>query len=152
MIRFTNTVHVNRPVGEVYTYLADLEHTPEWNWAITETKKITPGPATVGTRYRQTRSVPKTTTEELVVSALEPERRIEIQGTLAQLPAHLGYQFEESGNGTQLTNSVELQLEGASRLVGSLIGNRVREAVADNLNQLKTLLEATTDPTGEGLG
>ena len=59
MISFTKTIHINRPIDEVYAYLADLEHTPEWNWAITETKKTTPGPVAVGTRYRQSGSVPR---------------------------------------------------------------------------------------------
>jgi len=46
MISFTNTIHIDRPMEEVYAYLSDLEHTPEWNWAITETKKATSGPTT----------------------------------------------------------------------------------------------------------
>jgi uncharacterized membrane protein len=141
MIGFTNTIHINRPVDEVYAYLADLEHTPEWNWAITETRKTTPGPVAVGTRYRQTRSVPRPATEDLQIVVLEPNRRIEVDGTLAQFPAHLSYQVATSSTGTELTNTVELQPEGALRLAGSLIGNRIRQAVADNLNQLKTLLE-----------
>jgi uncharacterized membrane protein len=58
MTNVTNTILINRPVDEVYAFLADLEHTPEWNWAISETKKTTPGPVAVGTRYRQSRSVP----------------------------------------------------------------------------------------------
>ena len=149
MINFTNAIHIHRPVDEVYAYLADLEHTPEWNWAITETKKTTAGPVAVGTRYQQTRSVPRPATEELEVTALEPNRRIEVQGTLAQFPAHLSYRVEKSHTGTELTNTVELQPEGALRLVGSLIGGRIRQAVADNLKQLKILLETSPDPTSQ---
>ena len=149
MISFTNTIHINRPVDEVYAYLADLEHTPEWNWAITKTKKTTPGPVAAGTRYQQTRSVPRPATEELEIKALEPNQRIEVEGTLAQLPAHLSYHGDESQTGTKLTNTVELQPKGALRLVGSFTGNRIRQAVADNLNQLKTLLETGPDPTSQ---
>jgi adenylate cyclase len=128
----------------VYDYLADLEHTPEWNWAITETRKVTPGPVTVGTRYRQTRSVPRPSTEELVITALEPNRLIEVDGTLGQFPAHLSYQLESSGAGTALTNAVDLQTEGALRLIGPLVRSRVRQSVADNLDKLKSLLESSS--------
>jgi uncharacterized protein YndB with AHSA1/START domain len=142
MISFTNTIHIERPVGEVYDYLADLEHTQEWNWAITETRKVTPGPVTVGTRYRQTRSVPRPSTEELEITALEPNRLIEVDGTLARFPAHLSYQLESFGAGTALSNAVLLQTEGALRLIGPLVRSRVRHSVADNLDKLKSLLES----------
>ena len=59
MVQFSNTVEIARPRSEVFAYLADLEHTPEWNWAITETRKVTSGPVGVGTVYQQTRSVPR---------------------------------------------------------------------------------------------
>ena len=141
MITFTNTVNIDRPITEVFTYLSDLEHTPEWNWAITETKKITPGPVSVGTRYVQTRSLPKTATEDLEVTSLELNRRIEIRGTLAALPAHLTYQLDREGTGTRLTNTIELEPQGALRLAGPFVRGRIKQAVADNLGELKARLE-----------
>lgn len=142
MIEFTNTISINRPVGEVYAYLSDLEHIPEWNWAITETIKTSPGPITVGTRYRQTRSVPQPATEDLEITRLEPNQHIEIDGTLAQFPARISYHLEETESATQLTNTVSLAPQGAVRLVAPLVASRIKGAVADNLNVLKTRLES----------
>jgi uncharacterized membrane protein len=145
MINFTNTIHINRPIEEVYAYLADLEHTPEWNWAITETKKTTSGPATIGTRYRQTRSVPQPETEVLEITALETDQHIEVHGTLARFPAHLSYHLHGTDSGTELTNTVELEPRGALRLVAPVLGSRIKRAVADNLGQLKRRLETEDD-------
>jgi uncharacterized membrane protein len=145
MITFTNVIHIERSVEQVYAYLSDLENTPRWNWAITETKKSTPGPIAVGTRYRQTRSVPRQTTEYLEISALEPNRRIEVQGTLAQLPAHLIYELNETETGTELVNTVRLEPQGALRLVGSILGSRIEHAVAENLGTLEALLESDSE-------
>lgn len=145
MINFTNTLHINRPVDEVYAYLSDLEHTPEWNWAINETRKTTPGPATVGTRYRQTRSVPQPGTEILEVTALETNEHIEVEGTLAQFAARLTYHLDERDGGTELTNTVNLEASGAVRLIAPALRNRINRAVADNLNELRNRLE-----TGHG--
>jgi uncharacterized protein YndB with AHSA1/START domain len=142
MITFTNTVNIDRPIDEVFAYLADLEHTPEWNWAITETKKVTPGPASVGTRYRQIRSVPQVSTEELEIIALDPDRRIEIRATLADLPAHLVYELDQVSTGTSVTNTVEIEPQGVFRLIGPVVGGRAKNAVAENLSKLKELLEA----------
>lgn len=143
MIDFTNTVVVDRPVSEVYDYLSDLERVPEWNWAIAHTRRITPGPVGVGTRYRQTRTVPRPATEMLAVTGLEPNRSIEIEGTLADLPARLRYDIEPLGEATAITNRVQLETSGALQLVSSVLFRRISGAVASNLNDLKTRLEQT---------
>lgn len=141
MIAFTNTIRINRPIEDVYAYLSDLEHTPEWNWAITETKKATPGPARVGTRYQQTRTVPQRETEILEITALEADRHIEVQGTLARFAAQVSYHLDKTDVGTEITNHVRLEPSGALRLVAPVLGGRIKHAVADNLGQLKIHLE-----------
>ena len=40
MITFDNTIDIDRRPGGVYEYLADLEPTPEWNWAITRSESV----------------------------------------------------------------------------------------------------------------
>lgn len=143
MITFTNTIRINRPVEDVYDYLSDIEHTPEWNWAITETKKTTPGPIDVGTKFLQTRTTPRPATETIEITALEPHRHIEIEGTLADLPASLSYDLIGDAAGTDLANTVNLEPSGMLRLAAPLLGPRIKHAVASNLNDLKILLEAS---------
>jgi uncharacterized protein YndB with AHSA1/START domain len=58
MASFTNSVTIDRPVPEVFAFLADLQNVPRWNDAITETRKTTPGRVEVGTRFEQTREIP----------------------------------------------------------------------------------------------
>lgn len=146
MIDFTNTVVVDRPVADVYGFLSDLEHVPEWNWAIARTEKVTPGPIGVGTLYQQTRTVPQPMTETLEVTGLEPNWNIEIEGTLAGMPARLRYVLEEHGRTTKVTNTVQLGGNGALRLVAPVLGRRISRAVASNLRDLKTHLERGQSP------
>jgi uncharacterized protein YndB with AHSA1/START domain len=145
MINFTNTVTIERPPGDVFSYVSDLEHVPEWNWAISETTKRTPGPIMVGTRYRQSRAVPRPATETLEITALDPDRRIEVRGVLAGMPAHLVYELEETGSGTMLTNAVRIGVEGPARMLTPILSLRISQAMASNLNDLKTELEARHD-------
>jgi hypothetical protein len=49
--------------------------------------------------------------------------------------------WSQAGEGTRVTNSVELELHGPGRLLGRVAVPRVREAVAANLGKLKELLE-----------
>ena len=74
MQTFENTVMIQRPAEEVFAFLADFENIPRWNYAIEETKKASAGPVGVGTRYRQTRTVPSRSAEGFEVTVFEPGR------------------------------------------------------------------------------
>ena len=142
MPTFENSVQIARPVEQVFAYLADLEHVPEWNYAISETRKTTPGPVAVGTVYRQVRSVPSPSVETLTVTRLEPDhRRLDVEGQLGPFDARLSYELEPDGDGTRLVNSIQLEARGPMRLVAGFSAGRVREAVASNLGVLKKILE-----------
>src|SRR5712691_5056086 len=108
MIRFANTIDIDRQPDDVYAFLADLEHTPEWNWAITGTQKITPGPVGVGTRYRQERSVPSPAIEMIEVTGIDAPRRIEVEGRVGPFDARLTYELVAASSGTRLANTAEL--------------------------------------------
>lgn len=142
MITFTNTIQIQRPTSEVFAYLSDLENTPEWNWAISQTRKTSPGPPAVGATYRQQRTVPRPATESLEITALEADELLEVRGTLATYPAHLVYRLRPHGSGTELTNTVELRPTGPLRMLGPIAGKRIQGAVADNLRVLKSRLES----------
>jgi uncharacterized protein YndB with AHSA1/START domain len=143
MASFENTVTIGRPVGQVFAFLADFENIPKWNYAIVETRKVTPGPVGVGTAYRQTRSVPRRSEEGFEVTGFEPESRLEVQGTIGPFQARLRYTLEPVAEETRLTNAVDLTGSGPRGLAARLAASRVKEAVAANLDALKRLLEGT---------
>jgi uncharacterized protein YndB with AHSA1/START domain len=140
-MRFTNTIWIDRPQNEVFAFLADLENLPRWNYAIRETRKITPGPVEVGTRYHQIRTVPAPSEETLEVAELEVGHRLTVVGTLNELPARLSYVLAPAGASTALTNDVELTVSGALTLVAPLAARRIKAAVSANLDVLREILE-----------
>ena len=142
MSSFTNTVTIDRPARDVFAFLADLENVPRWNYAITETRKTKSGDVGVGTTYEQTRSTPAPSREQLTITEFEPDRHITVVGTLARFPARLEYTMEERDGRTRLSNTVDLRLTGAVRLLGGIAAGRIRSTVAKNLDTLKELLEA----------
>ena len=102
---------------------------------------MTSGPVTVGSQYRQLRTVPARTEESLVVTEFDPDRRLTIAGSLAGSPAQVTYVLQPAGNGTTLTNTVELTPPRPLRRLAPLATHRVSAAVASNLEVLKELLE-----------
>lgn len=85
-MRFTNTITIDRPPAEVFAFLARFENVPLWNEAIRETRKISPGPVGVGSRYVQTRSLPTRREETFEVTEYEPDRSLAIRGTFGPFP------------------------------------------------------------------
>ncbi len=141
VIRFVNTIDIAREPSAVYAYLADLEHMPEWNWAVTSTEKPTPGAIAVGSRHRQQRSVPRRGVETLELTALEPLRRIGVAGRLGPFDAPLSYEHDPVAAGTRLTNVAALEPPVRLGFVGDLVGERIRASVAENLGVLRVVLD-----------
>ena len=69
MIQFTTSIDINRPVAEVFDFLADFEHMPTWNYFVRHVEKMTPGPIRVGTRFHQVRV---TDEQDYEITLLEP--------------------------------------------------------------------------------
>jgi uncharacterized protein YndB with AHSA1/START domain len=138
---FENTVMIARPIEDVFAFLADFENIPKWNYAIVETRKVSQGAVGVGTIYQQVRSVPSRSEESFEVTAYDPPRHLEIRGQLGPFPSRLSYALDAIAEGTQVTNSVELELRGPGRLLGRVAVPRVRDAVAANLRKLKEVLD-----------
>jgi hypothetical protein len=94
MAAFENTVTITRPVEEVFAYLADAENLPQWNYAIEQTRKISPGPVGVGTLYRQTRTLPGRSQEDFEIVVFEPPGQLALDGTFGPFKARASYLLE----------------------------------------------------------
>lgn len=141
-MQFTNVVDIERPIEEVFAYLADFENIPAWNYAIVETQKTSDGPVGLGATYQQVRSLPSRSEETFEVADYRPHESLAISGTLGPFTGELRYRLQPTQSGTRLTNEVDLQPRGIAGIVGQLGSSRVRAAVATNLNELKRILES----------
>jgi uncharacterized protein YndB with AHSA1/START domain len=145
-MRFTNLVTINRPVADVFAYLARLENIPAWNYAIASTAKLTDGPVRVGTRYLQRRTLPKPSEEVLEVVELDPDRRLVLRGDLGLFGAEVTYELQPAASGpgaeaTTLANTMVLRASGGLRLIGPVAARPIRASVAANLEVLKRILD-----------
>ena len=140
-MHFANSVLIRRPTSDVFAFLADPANIPRWNYAITATQQVTPGPLGLGTRLIQTRSLPQQSVEELEVVEYVPDLRLSLRGNLGPLTGTLTYVLEDVDEGTLLTNIADLSGRGPLGLVAGLGESRVSRAVAANLNALRELLE-----------
>jgi hypothetical protein len=145
-MRFTNAITIESVPAAVFAYLADLENLPQWNYAIQQTRKITAGSVGVGARYVQTRTIPAHREENLEVIEFDPDRRLTLRGSLNSFPALISYTLQAEGSATNLTNTVDLELPRALKLLVPIATHRIQSAVAANLDVLKQTLERSGSP------
>ena len=55
MLEFENTVYIDRPIGEVFSFLSDFENIPKWNYYVLEVRQRSESPIGIGTTYHQVR-------------------------------------------------------------------------------------------------
>jgi len=55
MLEFENTVYIDRPVDEVFSFLSDFENIPKWNYYVLEVRQRSESPIGIGTTYHQVR-------------------------------------------------------------------------------------------------
>jgi uncharacterized membrane protein len=147
MIRFTDTIAINRPVDDVFTFLADFRHVPLWNHAVITVDALTEVPVRVGTRFHQVR---QTDEQDYDITQLERPFLIEITTTPSSRPALVArFDLHPTETGTSVTDTWNLET-GLPRALERLAGRRIRAAVADNLDRLKTLLETGTAVLQDG--
>jgi len=79
----TVEIEISRPPGDVWDYLENAEHNPEWLSNMSSCRWITDPPVQIGSRYEQVaRFLGKDVRTTFEVSALEPGRLI----TITSLP------------------------------------------------------------------
>ena len=138
MLKFENTIRIDRPAAEVFAFLSDFENIPRWNYFVLEVTKLSDGPIQVGTTYHQVR---KTDEQDFQIVELEPNRKVAVK-TLPQSSPDLEMRFtlKEQGNATLIRDEWQLD-SGLPKLFERLGAGKVKSAVAENLAKLKVLLE-----------
>jgi uncharacterized membrane protein len=141
MVKEEGSVIIRRPIEEVFAYVGDLRHSPEWQAGLLEVRKVTEGPLGVGTRFTVVR---KLLGRKLELSsefvAYEPNTMVTFRFS-GSVPGEGSYLFESTQEGTRVTSRVEMRPRGFSRLAESLIAASLRRQMQANLPALKGQLE-----------
>ncbi|HUP15656.1 MAG TPA: SRPBCC family protein [Acidimicrobiia bacterium] len=133
------TVTINAPRATVFPYLANLEHNPDWNWAILATQPLQAGPGHRGSRFHQSSKSADSATLEITM--FMPNRLLEVSIRAGRATARYRYQFANSPTGgTELRLTTELR-PGHRLSRPDLFASRTLVSVRDNLQHLKVVIE-----------
>jgi uncharacterized protein YndB with AHSA1/START domain len=141
VIRAAWTQRIERPVEEVFDYVADLDHESEWNPDASNTVRTTPGEIGIGTVWEQDfRRAGHVVSE---VDGYERPRLVSFHASSPTSEARVRFEFAPAGDAaTELSCAVELALKGGMRLLEPLLRTRLQRRMERSRGpMLKRLLE-----------
>ncbi len=144
--RFEATVVIDRPIEEVFAFLADGENDPKFSPRVLEISKTTDGPPGVGTVYASTvKDAGVKTKREFKITEFEPPTRIrwtEVSKNLVSAPEG-GYDLAPEGSGTRVTLYNVFEGHGVGKVIAPLALRSARKGADDFGKSIKTAVEAS---------
>lgn len=145
--RFGATVVIDRPIEEVFAFVADGENDPKFSPRVLEIRKTTDGPPGAGTVYASTvKDAGMKTKREFELTEFAPPTRIRWaeRSKNAVTASEGGYDLEPAGAGaTKLTIHNVLEGHGFGKLVAPLALKAARKDADAFVNRIKAAVEAS---------
>ena len=143
-MRVEESVQINRPVEEVFSYVTTVESQPQWATRPIEVRKDTPGPPKEGGAFTAVAKVLGRRFETPYrITSIEPNRQFSYHATGGPLPdQRWTHTFEEVSGGTRYTMVLEGEPGGFFRPAEPLIQRAAKRQFRADLGTLKDMLES----------
>ena len=144
MINVEVSIVINRPVADVFAFVANFENHPKWETNFLEVKRASPDPIGAGTIYECALKLPgQRAQSRFEITEYELNRKIAFRADQpAQARPAGSMTFESVAGGTKLTVLPRPEMGGLFKLLEPLMAGYIKQNNVDHLRQLKALLEA----------
>jgi uncharacterized protein YndB with AHSA1/START domain len=144
--RFEGTTVVDRPIEEVFAYLAAGTNDPKFSPRVLEIEQASDGPVGVGTIFKSTvKDAGMTTKREFEITEFQPPTRIRwAERSKNQVTAtEGGYDLAPEGSGTRVTVFNVLEGHGFGKLIAPLALRSARKGADGFAQSIKAAVEAS---------
>ena len=142
MIQHEVTIHLNKPVEQVFAFLMDTSKLSTWQSNLIKSEPLTAGPLRTGSRFREVRRINNKETEiQGEITALEPNKRLETK-TATKPQAMVSYSLTPEHDGTRLIYKFALVTSGLMRLLEPMIASSIKKGTDQDFQKLKQILES----------
>ena len=143
MVQVNGEIVIERPLEEVFDFVANQVNEPQYNPEMRIAKKTTEGPIGVGTSFHadmtgRGRVVPMT----IRVTEFDRPKRIWEKVDMESMELTGGLTFEPFNDGTRMRWHWDLQPHGFLRVMGPVVGSMGRRQERRIWTGLKKLLES----------
>jgi carbon monoxide dehydrogenase subunit G len=141
-MRYELAVEIARPPAEVYAYLADPTHLPDWQADVEDVRDAPGGPLGVGATFTEVRTFMGKRLESLLeVIASEPGRDFSLRTVSGPVRVSIRHLLEPSGAGTLVRLEAEADAGKLLGLGGPLVRKAAERRARSDFQRLKTVLE-----------
>jgi uncharacterized protein YndB with AHSA1/START domain len=148
--QFGATVVIDRPIEDVFAFLADGENDPKCSTRVLEIRKTTEGPPGVGTIYKSTvKDAGMKTQREFELTEFDAPTRIRWaeRSKNAVTAPEGGYDLERAGEGeTRLSFHNVLEGHGFGKLIAGFALRSAQKGADDFARSIKAAVEADVPP------
>jgi len=143
MATIQESIEIKQPVDAVFKYATDIKNWPQWETNCLEAEQTSKGPVGIGTTFKGVNKVmgrlmPWTST----VKAYEPNKLWGEVIFSGKTMIEVRIVFEPLDRATKVTMKYEMAVEGLLRFFAPMVTSSMRKQTAENLANLKKLLEA----------
>jgi uncharacterized protein YndB with AHSA1/START domain len=147
MAQVKGMIIINRPVNEVFDFIADERNEPRYNPRMVRAEQISPGPIGAGSRFHtELKTMGRTMPMTVEFTAYERPRRLASVTRSSMMETEGALTFESVGADTRMRWSWEVRPRGALKLMAPFVGTIGRRQEQRIWSSLKHLLESR----GEG--
>lgn len=142
MINLDLSILIDRPVKDVFAFVANPNNMSKWNSAVVSLEQITPGAVGVGTKFKSVGEMMGRRIEgEMQVTAYEPDTKCGYQVNAGPMQVNLVITFKTVGTGTKISLNAQGNPGGIFKLAEGVLAGRVKSMMEENLARLKSVLE-----------
>jgi uncharacterized membrane protein len=143
-MRVQESVEINRPLHEVFTFVSDVGNYPQWMAHALAVRTEAPGPPGRSDRFVVAlKSVGRRFETPYERTSFEADRRYTDHAVGGPIPDHRWHSaFQEVPGGTRLTRTVEVESRGLLKLLEPVQKRAAERQLRKDLQTLKEVAEA----------
>lgn len=141
MIAISNSIEIARPVPQVFAYVIEFDHNPEW-MPVQAVHRLSDGPVVAGTRFRQLFHLLGADYEmDCLIVDCAQDSKLSFQYDAPVFSWRGDYLFEPTGAGTRLSARGQVALNGPLKMAENMLAPKIRRLINETAPNLKQILE-----------
>ena len=142
MIKVELSVVINRPVADVFAFVADPANNVKWQEGLVESHMTSSGPMGVGAQITDIRKfLGRDMDSKLEVTAFEPNKKFSEKVVSGPLKFEISQDFESSGDGTKVSLVAQGEPGGFFKLAEGMVQKQLQAQLEGDSQRLKKALE-----------
>lgn len=142
VIQISNTIEINRPVKQVFDFVADPQNNPRW-MPVESVLRLSNEDIGVGSKFSQKFALMGTSYEvNCVITAFERDKKISFIFDAPIFKWNGDYVFQPEQDRTRLSAQGDVMLLGPFKMGETMFAPKIRQLISQTAPNLKQVLES----------